>query len=72
MTIEELPEALRATLNRLGRRTLAAVIRYASARLGAMGGTEGGAKRWRGTTREQRSAAARRAVEARWAKAKTR
>jgi len=64
----ELPKTLRMALNRADRKTLAAVIRHASARLGAMGGVEGGAKRWKGTTQEQRRAAARKAVMARWAR----
>ncbi len=68
MTETDLPDALRKTLDRLGRRALAAVIRYASARLGAMGGAEGGKKRWAGTTKTQRSEAARAAVQARWAR----
>jgi hypothetical protein len=38
----DLPDALRRTLDRLGRRTLAAVSRYAASRPGAMGGVEGG------------------------------
>jgi len=40
--------------------------------LGAMGGVEGGKKRWVGTTRAQRQEAARKAVMVRWAKAKGR
>ena len=72
MAETDLPDALRKTLDRLGREALAAVIRHASARLGAMGGAEGGAKRWAGTTAKERSEAARRAVQARWAKAKRR
>jgi len=71
MAETDLPDALRKTLDRLGRKMLAAVIRYASARLGAMGGAEGGKKRWVGTTRKQRSEAARKAVEVRWARART-
>jgi len=47
----DLPEARRESLDRLGRRALAAVSRYAAARLGAMGGAEGGKKQWVGTTR---------------------
>jgi len=42
----DLPDALRRTLDRLGRRTLAAVSRYAASRLGAMGGVKGGKKAW--------------------------
>jgi hypothetical protein len=68
MTETDIPDALRKTLDRLGRRTLAAVIRYASARLGAMGGAEGGKKRWAGTTKKERSEAARKAVQIRWAR----
>jgi hypothetical protein len=64
----KLPDALRRALDRLGRRTLAAVSRYAASRLGAMGGVEGGKKRWVGTTRAQRREAARKAVMVRWAK----
>jgi hypothetical protein len=41
----DLPDALRRTPDRLGRRTLAAVSRYAAPRLGAMRGVEGGKKR---------------------------
>jgi hypothetical protein len=63
-----LPNALRKTLDRLDRQTLAAVSRYAATRLGAMGGVEGGKKRWAGTTKRQRSEAARKAVLARWAR----
>jgi hypothetical protein len=70
MTETDLPDALRKTLDHLGRKALAAVIRYASARLGAIGGVEGGKKRWVGTTKKQRSEAARRAVEVRWARAR--
>jgi hypothetical protein len=68
----DLPDALRRTLDRLGRRALAAVSRYAASRLGAMGGVEGGKKRWVGTTRLQRQEAARKAVMVRWARAKER
>jgi hypothetical protein len=69
---QDLPDSLRRTLDRLGRRTLAAVSRYAASRLGAMGGVEGGKKRWVGTTRAQRREAARKAVMVRWARAKGR
>ncbi len=72
MTETDLPEALRKTLDRQGRKALAAVIRYASARLGAMGGAEGGKKRWVGTTKKQRSEAARAAVQVRWARVRAR
>lgn len=72
MAETDVPDELRKTLDRLGRKALATVIRYASARLGAMGGAEGGAKRWTGTTAAERSEAARRAVQARWAKVKLR
>jgi hypothetical protein len=68
----DLPDALRRTLDRLGRRTLVAVGRYAASRLGAMGGVEGGKKRWVGTTRAQRREAARKAVMVRWARVKRR
>jgi hypothetical protein len=40
--------------------------------LGALGGVEGGKKRWVGTTRAQRQEAARKAVMVRWARAKGR
>ena len=66
----DLPDALRRTLDRLDRRTLAAVSQYAASKLGAMGGVEGGKKRWAGTTRLQREEAARKAVMVRWARAK--
>jgi len=69
-TDSALPNALRKILDRLDRRTLAAVTRHAAARLGAMGGVEGGKKRWKGTTKAQRQEAARKAVLARWAKVK--
>ncbi len=72
MTQTDLPDAMRKTLDRLGRKALAAVIRYASARLGAMGGVEGGKKRWVGTTKKQRQEAARKAVQARWARVRAR
>jgi hypothetical protein len=68
----DLPDALRRTLDRLGRGTLAAVTRYSASRLGGMGGVEGGKKRWAGTTHAQRQEAARKAVMVRWAKAKGR
>ena len=66
----DMPDALLRTLDRLGRRRLAAVSRYAASRLGAMGGLQGGKKRWVGTTRAQRQEIARKAVMARWEKAK--
>jgi len=68
----DLPDALRRTLDRLGRRALAAVSRYAASRLGAIGGVEGGKKRWAGTTRVQRREAARKAVMVRWERTKER
>jgi hypothetical protein len=71
-TDSDLPDALRKTLDRLNRPTLRAVSRYVASRLGALGGAEGGKKRWAGTTREERSAAARAAVQVRWARAKAR
>jgi len=63
---------MRGTLDRLDRRTFAAVSRYVASRLGAIGGVEGGRKRWVGTTRAQRQEAARKAVMARWTTAKRR
>ena len=68
----DLPDALRRTLDHLGRRALAAVSRYTASRLGGMGGVEGGKKRWLGTTRAERQEATRKAVMVRWARAKGR
>ena len=68
----DLPDALLRTLDRLGRRRLAAVSRYAASRLGAIGDLEGVKKPWVGTTRAQRQEIARKAVMARWERAKGR